>query len=52
MIRTLYFYCSSPGACLEGIVGVINLNSTFTQAQNATLDFSPGEYFTKESRLS
>ena len=54
----IFFYCSSPGACLEGMVGVINPNSTFTYAQqfnyaqNATLDFSPGEYFPKETRPS
>ncbi|PVH78932.1 hypothetical protein DL98DRAFT_560983 [Cadophora sp. DSE1049] len=54
----IFFYCSSPGACLEGMVGVINPNTTFTYAQqfnytqNATLDFSPGEYFPKESRPS
>ena len=54
----IFFYCSSPGACLEGMVGVINPNSSFTYAQqfnytqNAKLDFSPGEYFPKESRPS
>ncbi|KAH7354623.1 hypothetical protein BKA65DRAFT_496693 [Rhexocercosporidium sp. MPI-PUGE-AT-0058] len=54
----IFFYCSSLGACLEGMVGVINAKSTFTHAQqfnytqNATLDFSPGEYFPKESRPS
>lgn len=45
----IFFYCSAPGACLQGMVGVINPNSTetfdnqFAFSQNATEDFSPGE---------
>ncbi|ESZ93731.1 hypothetical protein SBOR_5868 [Sclerotinia borealis F-4128] len=51
----IFFYCSSPGACQEGMVGVINPNDTQTfdtqlaYAQNATLVFSPNEYFPAET---
>ncbi|KAI9052754.1 hypothetical protein LZ554_003027 [Drepanopeziza brunnea f. sp. 'monogermtubi'] len=54
----LFFYCSAPGACLEGMVGVVNPNAThsyanqFAYSQNATLEFSPGEYFPVESKIS
>ncbi|TVY20065.1 putative GPI-anchored cupredoxin [Lachnellula arida] len=50
----VFFYCSAPGACLEGMVGVINPNSSWTYeaqfnyTQNATVEFSPLEYFPKE----
>ncbi|PQE27260.1 extracellular serine-rich protein [Rutstroemia sp. NJR-2017a WRK4] len=50
----IFFYCSSPGACMEGMIGVINENATQTldvqleYALNATLEFSPNEYFPKE----
>ena len=51
----LFFYCSSPGACLEGMVGVVNPNSTFSYkaqfdfTQNATITLSPGEGFPEET---
>ena len=51
----IFFYCSAPGACIQGMIGVINPNSTFnytTQlafALNTTQEFSPGEYFPVES---
>lgn len=51
----IFFYCSAPGACIDdGMIGVINANSTETfdtqlaYAKNATLMFSPGEYFPSE----
>ncbi|TVY46964.1 putative GPI-anchored cupredoxin [Lachnellula occidentalis] len=50
----VFFYCSAPGACLEGMVGVVNPNSSWTfeaqfnYTQNATAEFSPLEYFPKE----
>ncbi|RDL38633.1 uncharacterized protein BP5553_02973 [Venustampulla echinocandica] len=54
----LFFYCSAPGACLEGMVGVINPNSTFTYTaqlnytRNATVALSPGEAFPEETPKS
>ncbi|TVY22544.1 putative GPI-anchored cupredoxin [Lachnellula hyalina] len=50
----VFFYCSAPGACLQGMVGVVNPNSSWTYeaqfnyTQNATIEFSPLEYFPKE----
>lgn len=50
----VFFYCSAPGACQQGMIGVINPNSTFTYASqlkyslNATEEFSPLQYFPKE----
>lgn len=54
----IFYYCSAPGACFQGMIGVINPNSTetfaqqFNYTQNATLEFSPLEYFPKESAFS
>lgn len=51
----VFFYCSAPGACFDGMIGVINPNSTqtfdgqFAYSQNATVEFSPGQYFPVES---
>ncbi|KAF7945406.1 hypothetical protein EAE96_010180 [Botrytis aclada] len=51
----IFFYCSAPGACQEGMVGVINANATQTfdvqlaYAENATMEFSPNEYFPQET---
>ncbi|KAF7924384.1 uncharacterized protein EAE98_007435 [Botrytis deweyae] len=51
----IFFYCSAPGACQEGMVGVINANATqtfdvqFAYAENATMEFSPNEYFPLET---
>ncbi|KAG9244717.1 hypothetical protein BJ878DRAFT_55859 [Calycina marina] len=52
----VFFYCSAPGACFDGMVGVINPNATqtfdiqHTFAANATQEFSPGEvYFEPEN---
>jgi plastocyanin len=51
----VFFYCSAPGACFDGMIGVINPNATFTYeaqfnySQNATVEFSPLEYFPVES---
>lgn len=45
----VFFYCSAPDACFQGMVGVINPNATFTFAaqflytQNTTMEFSPME---------
>ncbi|KAM3086830.1 hypothetical protein ACMFMG_000953 [Clarireedia jacksonii] len=50
----IFFYCSAPGACMDGMIGVINENETQTldvqlaYAENATIEFSPNEYFPKE----
>ncbi|KAF4629629.1 hypothetical protein G7Y89_g8518 [Cudoniella acicularis] len=47
----VFFYCSAPGACFDGMVGVINPNATWTfpaqfnYSQNATKAFSLLEYF-------
>ncbi|KAG9232013.1 hypothetical protein BJ875DRAFT_98988 [Amylocarpus encephaloides] len=52
--NTFFFYCSSPGACSDGMVGVVNPNSTFSfKAQlnyttKAKLFLSPGEGFPEE----
>ncbi|KAE8445896.1 hypothetical protein EG329_012675 [Mollisiaceae sp. DMI_Dod_QoI] len=54
----IFYYCSAPGACFEGMIGVINPNVTatfaqqFNYTQNATLSFSPLEYFPKEVAFS
>ncbi|KAJ5032552.1 uncharacterized protein L3040_009153 [Drepanopeziza brunnea f. sp. 'multigermtubi'] len=54
----LFYYCSAPGACEDGMVGVINPNSTQTlavqeaYAHNATIAFSPGEGFPPETKSS
>lgn len=51
----VFFYCSAPDACYEGMIGVINPNATFTFAQqlnytqNATMEFSPLESFPVEA---
>ncbi|KUJ11344.1 uncharacterized protein LY89DRAFT_689215 [Mollisia scopiformis] len=50
----IFYYCSAPNACFEGMIGVINPNATetfqaqFNYTQNATLEFSPLEYFPAE----
>ncbi|KAL3417483.1 hypothetical protein PVAG01_10493 [Phlyctema vagabunda] len=50
----IFFYCFSPGACQDGMVGAINPNATqafdaqHDQALEATLALSPGEYFEPE----
>lgn len=50
----MFFYCSAPGACEDGMIGVVNPNSTHTlaiqelYAHNATIAFSPGEGFPPE----
>ncbi|KAF7914305.1 uncharacterized protein EAF01_000711 [Botrytis porri] len=47
----IFFYCSAPGACQEGMVGVINANATqtfdvqFAYAENATMEFSPNDHY-------
>jgi hypothetical protein len=51
----IFYYCSAPGACFQGMIGVINPNSTFTFAdqfaytQNTTEEFSPGQSFLPET---
>ncbi|PBP23987.1 extracellular serine-rich protein [Diplocarpon rosae] len=51
----IFFYCSAPGACEDGMVGVINPNATRTidvqtaYARNASIAFSPGEGFPPET---
>ncbi|KAI9651029.1 hypothetical protein NHQ30_001066 [Ciborinia camelliae] len=51
----IFFYCSAPGACQDGMIGVINANETQTfnvqlaYAENSTLEFSPNEYFPAET---
>ncbi|TVY73543.1 Extracellular serine-rich protein [Lachnellula suecica] len=45
----IFIYCSAPNACVNGMVGVINPNSTFTYdaqlafAGNTSIELSPGE---------
>ncbi|RDL34599.1 uncharacterized protein BP5553_07727 [Venustampulla echinocandica] len=52
--QPIFFYCSAPGACIDGMIGAINPNSTQTLdiqedfARNSTLAFSPGENFPAE----
>ncbi|EPE29278.1 Cupredoxin [Glarea lozoyensis ATCC 20868] len=54
----IFFYCSAPDACRDGMVGVINPNATQTLdvqkkfAANASYDFSPGENFPAEESAS
>ncbi|CAD6452140.1 c12dab74-874d-4bee-8431-555e9fafc929 [Sclerotinia trifoliorum] len=51
----IFFYCSAPGACQDGMIGVINPNTTqtfdvqFAYAENSTMEFSPNEYFPLET---
>ncbi|QSZ32646.1 hypothetical protein DSL72_002225 [Monilinia vaccinii-corymbosi] len=51
----IFFYCSAPQACRDGMVGVINANETQTFdtqlafAENSTLEFSPNQYFPAET---
>ncbi|KAG4030092.1 hypothetical protein MFRU_013g01160 [Monilinia fructicola] len=51
----IFFYCSAPQACQDGMIGVINANETQTFdtqlafAENSTLEFSPNEYFPAET---
>lgn len=51
----IFFYCSAPGACFQGMIGVINPNATQTFAAqmsfalNSTEEFSPGESFLPET---
>ncbi|CAL3962094.1 unnamed protein product [Diplocarpon coronariae] len=52
----IFYYCSAPGACEDGMVGVINPNATRTfdvqlaYARNASIAFSPGEGFPPETK--
>ncbi|CAG8951291.1 hypothetical protein HYFRA_00008040, partial [Hymenoscyphus fraxineus] len=52
--QPIFFYCSSPGACVDKMVGVVNPNTTHTLeiqkqfAANASFYFSPGESFPPE----
>ncbi|KAG9236878.1 hypothetical protein BJ875DRAFT_493761 [Amylocarpus encephaloides] len=54
----VFFYCSAPGACEDGMVGVINPSAAQTLAvqklfaANSSYAFSPGENFPAEVRAS
>ncbi|KAH8661694.1 hypothetical protein BGZ60DRAFT_566344 [Tricladium varicosporioides] len=54
--KPMFFYCSAPGACMDGMVGVINQNSTQNltvqkqYAAAAKIDLSPGEPIPAETR--
>ncbi|PSS25345.1 hypothetical protein M430DRAFT_39447 [Amorphotheca resinae ATCC 22711] len=54
----VFFYCSAPGACQQGMVGVINPNSSFTYqdqlayALNTSISFSPLQYFPPEVAIT
>ncbi|CAG8959984.1 hypothetical protein HYFRA_00012701 [Hymenoscyphus fraxineus] len=53
-----FFYCSSPDACLQGMIGVVNPNATWSYeaqfgfTQKAVIYLSPGETFPEEKAAS